>query len=199
MAGSRLFLSAVSSEFGAARDALRHDFGTRRMDVATQEELSHLTGARTLLELLDNHIARLHRGGLRDRQPQRGRLPDVGGSRALCRAAAAGHATRVLHAMGVSAGREARQDAGRLPASPGSLDAGRPRHRAGRTGRRRAAGGIRAPYRGARRAVDPVLRPARAVPRGDAPALGNAAPPPTSRWCCPTPASAACSSAAPRS
>jgi tetratricopeptide (TPR) repeat protein len=54
--GARVFLSAVSSEFGAARRELRHDFGTRRMDVATQEELSHLTGARTLLELLDTHI-----------------------------------------------------------------------------------------------------------------------------------------------
>jgi hypothetical protein len=54
--GAGVFLSAVSSEFGAARRALREDFGTRRMDVATQEELSHLTGARTLLELLDTHI-----------------------------------------------------------------------------------------------------------------------------------------------
>jgi hypothetical protein len=57
MAGAvRVFLSAVSSEFGAARRELRRDFGTRRMDVATQEELSHLTGAGTLLELLDVHV-----------------------------------------------------------------------------------------------------------------------------------------------
>jgi hypothetical protein len=51
-----VFLSAVSSEFGRARRELRHDFGTRRMGVATQEELSLLTGATTLLALLDSHI-----------------------------------------------------------------------------------------------------------------------------------------------
>ena len=56
MAAFRVFLSAVSSEFGQARRELRHDFGTRRMDVATQEELSHLTGAGSLLALLDTHI-----------------------------------------------------------------------------------------------------------------------------------------------
>jgi hypothetical protein len=55
-AESRVFLSAVTSEFGSARRELRKDFGTRRMDVATQEELSHLTGAGTLLALLDVHI-----------------------------------------------------------------------------------------------------------------------------------------------
>ncbi len=54
--GARVFLSAVSSEFGAARRELRRDFGTRRMYVATQEELSHLTGAQSLLQLLENHI-----------------------------------------------------------------------------------------------------------------------------------------------
>ncbi len=56
MAQARVFLSAVSSEFGQERRELRHDFGTRGMLVAVQEELSHLTGASSLLELLDTHM-----------------------------------------------------------------------------------------------------------------------------------------------
>jgi len=38
------------------RRELRHDFGTRGMQVAVQDELSHLTGASTLLGLLDTHM-----------------------------------------------------------------------------------------------------------------------------------------------
>jgi len=56
MAQGRVFFSAVSSEFGAERRELRHDFGTRGMQVAVQDELSHLTGASTLLGLLDTHM-----------------------------------------------------------------------------------------------------------------------------------------------
>ena len=56
MPAFRVFLSAVSSEFGQERRELRHDFGTRGMQVAIQEELSYLTGAASLLELLDTHM-----------------------------------------------------------------------------------------------------------------------------------------------
>ncbi len=52
----RVFISAVSSEFGQARKELSLDFRTRRIDTTIQEELSQLTGAKTLLQLLDNHI-----------------------------------------------------------------------------------------------------------------------------------------------
>ena len=53
----RVFLSAVSSEFRTARNALTDDFGTRDVLVKVQEQFLPDRKVRTLLEALDDYIA----------------------------------------------------------------------------------------------------------------------------------------------
>jgi len=51
-----VFISAVSSEFGAIRARLTTGFNTRQFRTEVQEYLSHVTGAPHMLGLLENHL-----------------------------------------------------------------------------------------------------------------------------------------------
>jgi len=56
MTAFRVFLSAVSSEFASARDALTDDFGARDVLVRVQEQFLPARRLHTLLEALDGDI-----------------------------------------------------------------------------------------------------------------------------------------------
>jgi hypothetical protein len=53
----RVFLSAVTSEFGAARDALANDLHARDVQVRVQRSFRQEPGSDTLLRLLHDYIA----------------------------------------------------------------------------------------------------------------------------------------------
>jgi hypothetical protein len=55
-AGFRVFLSAVTSEFGAARDALANDLQARDLNLRVQRSFRQDPGADTLLRLLHDYI-----------------------------------------------------------------------------------------------------------------------------------------------
>jgi hypothetical protein len=52
-----VFISAVSSEFGAIRARLTTGFNTRQIWTKVQEYLSHVTGAPHMLGLLEIHLS----------------------------------------------------------------------------------------------------------------------------------------------
>jgi len=57
MAGAlRVFLSAVTSEFGTARDAVANDLQARRLELRVQRSFRQEPGADTLLRLLHDYI-----------------------------------------------------------------------------------------------------------------------------------------------
>jgi hypothetical protein len=56
MAGFRVFLSAVTSEFGAARDAVANDLQARGLELRVQRSFRQEPGADTLLGLLHDYI-----------------------------------------------------------------------------------------------------------------------------------------------
>ena len=55
--GYHVFLSAVTSEFGAAREAVAADLRARGLTVKVQRDFRHESGAHTTLDLLHNYIA----------------------------------------------------------------------------------------------------------------------------------------------
>ena len=52
----RVFLSAVTSEFGAARDAVANDLQARDLQLRVQRSFRQEPGADTLLRLLHDYI-----------------------------------------------------------------------------------------------------------------------------------------------
>jgi tetratricopeptide (TPR) repeat protein len=59
-AGFRVFLSAVTSEFGAARDAVANDLQARDLQLRVQRSFRQEPGSDTLLRLLHDYIAGCH-------------------------------------------------------------------------------------------------------------------------------------------
>jgi hypothetical protein len=81
----RVFLSAVSSEFRAARNALTDDFGARDVLVKVQEQFLPDRNVRTLLAALDDYIGSCRavicvigkRSGACPKPDEVSKLPDV--------------------------------------------------------------------------------------------------------------------------